>query len=104
MHKQTKATKIPNEVKMTVGKRDNWSCIICHRPGLPEAHYIRRSQGGLGIEQNIVTLCRICHERYDNGDKRVEYGQRIREYLDKWYPYFDNKDRYYDKWRSHESD
>lgn len=103
MHSQTKATAIPKSVKMVVGERDNWSCIICHRPGLPEAHYIRRSQGGLGIEQNVVTLCRECHDRFDNGDKRFEYGQKIRAYLDEQYPYFDNKDRYYDRWK-YESD
>lgn len=103
MHRQTKATKIPMSVKLEVGRRDNWSCIICQRPGLPEAHYIRRSQGGLGIEQNIVTLCRECHERFDNGDKREEYGDIIGRYLKQHYPYFPDEGRYYDKW-SYESD
>lgn len=26
---------------------------------MPNAHYIARAQGGLGIEENIVTLCLI---------------------------------------------
>lgn len=98
MHKQTKATAIPKRVKMVVGERDNWSCIICHRPGLPEAHYIRRSKGGLGIEQNVVTLCRECHHLYDNGNKRKEYGDIIGRYLKQQYPYCRDEDRVYDRW------
>ena len=99
MHEQTKRTAISKSVKLAVGERDNWSCIICHRQGLPEAHYIRRSQGGLGIEQNVVTLCRNCHERYDNGDKRLDYGERIRTYLKQCYPDYKDEDRVYDRWK-----
>ena len=44
-------------------------------------HYIRRSQGGLGIEENVVTLCPECHHDFDNGDKRKEYGEIIKNYL-----------------------
>ena len=51
--------------------------MLCGRPGLPEAHVIPRSQGGLGVEQNIVTLCRACHRKYDE----TEYRDQIREIL-----------------------
>lgn len=102
MKEQTKRTAIPKKVKMAVGARDNWSCIICHRAGLPEAHYLRRSQGGLGIEQNVVTLCRECHEAFDNGAKRKEYGERIKAYLDRHYPDFCDADRKYDRWKEFE--
>lgn len=37
--------------------------------------------GGLGIEENIVTLCNKCHHDFDNGSRRVEYGYRIQWYL-----------------------
>ena len=97
MHQETKKTMIPFEVKKRVFERDRHCCILCGRPGLPNAHYIRRSQGGLGIEENIVTLCQKCHDDYDNGFKRGEYGQAIREYLDMCYPDFPNEKRVYHK-------
>lgn len=57
MHKMTKATSIPKSVKEAVYERDDGRCILCGRNnGDPVAHVIRRSQGGRGIEQNIVTL------------------------------------------------
>ena len=68
--RRTKALEIPQKVKRIVFERDNGQCILCGAPGLPEAHFIPRSKGGLGIEQNIVTLCRECHRRFDQSDDR----------------------------------
>jgi 5-methylcytosine-specific restriction endonuclease McrA len=79
--KRTKALEIPREVKIRVALRDNEKCILCGRPGLPEAHYISRAHGGLGIEQNIVTLCRSCHRRYDQTTERAALGAIIADYL-----------------------
>ena len=98
MHKMTKATSIPNEVKKKVYMRDGGKCVVCGKPGLPNAHYIRRSQGGLGIEENVVTLCPECHHDFDNGFHRVEIGDWISEYLDKWYPDFPDEKRVYSKY------
>ena len=57
------------------------------------AHYISRAHGGLGIPENIVTLCTgfgpgNCHDRYDNGtrEEREAMGRRIRAYLQSQYP------------------
>ena len=97
-HKETKATEIPIKVKLKVRERDGGRCIICGAPGLPEAHFIRRSRGGLGIEQNIITLCRPCHYEFDEGKKHKEYTERIREYLDRFYPGFNDYDRIYHKY------
>ena len=97
-HKETKATSISPKVKNKVKARDGGRCIICGAPGLPNAHYIRRSQGGLGIEENIVTLCPKCHHDYDNGFKRRAIGDYIAEYLDKWYPDFPNRKRVHNKY------
>lgn len=100
MHKETKATDISHKVKSIVWERDSHCCIICGSPNAaPNAHYIRRSHGGLGIEQNIVTLCQKCHDSYDNGAYRFEYGQIIKDYLDMCYPGFSDDDRVYHKWR-----
>ena len=99
--KRSKATDISKEVKERVFERDNGRCIICGRPGMPNAHYIRRSQGGLGIEQNIVTLCLACHTAYDDGFKREEYGKKIREYLLYIYSFngWNEDDLKYTKWK-----
>ena len=43
--KRSKLTDIPKEVKEIVFKRDNGKCILCGKDGLPNAHFIRRSQG-----------------------------------------------------------
>lgn len=94
----TKATSIPIEVKKKVYMRDGGKCVVCGKPGLPNAHYIRRSQGGLGIEENVVTLCPECHHDYDNGFKREEIGAWLSEYLDKWYPDFPDEKRVYSKY------
>ncbi len=93
-----KHTAIPKKVKEKVYKRDRGKCIICGAAGFPNAHYIRRSQLGKGIEQNIVTLCHICHHEFDNGNKRKEYGCIIKKYLNKIYPKFTDEMRKYNKW------
>lgn len=97
MNKRTKALAISQAVKAKVFKRDNGLCILCGRAGLPEAHYIPRSQGGLGIEQNIITLCRFCHNKLDQTTERGELLERVREHLDLWYPGFPDTDRKYKK-------
>lgn len=102
MHKRTKALGIDKEVKYRVAERDSiddWPCcILCGSPqGLPEAHYIPRSQGGLGIEENIVTLCRPCHNRYDQTEERADIKAQIREYLQSKYEDWDESNLYYRK-------
>ena len=42
--KRTKACEISLKTKERVYQRDGGLCIKCHRPGIPNAHYIRRSQ------------------------------------------------------------
>jgi 5-methylcytosine-specific restriction endonuclease McrA len=96
MHRRTKALQISPDVKRRVWERDG-RCILCHRPGSPDAHYIPRSQGGLGIEKNIVTLCQSCHMAYDQGFARRELGIEIRAYLMKCYPDWDEADLVYRK-------
>lgn len=100
--KRAKALAISKKTKEKVFERDNHKCVLCGSPyGLPEAHYIRRSRGGLGIEQNIVTLCRICHTMYDFGTivERDIIRQRLREYLKGCYPDWSESDLYYEKYK-----
>lgn len=99
MSKRSRACDISPRVRARVYARD-CECIICHSTNILQvAHYIGRAQGGLGIEENLVLLCAECHTRYDNGDKRREYGEFIKSYLTWNYPNWDEKDLVYDKWR-----
>lgn len=96
MHKSTKACAIPKSVKIRVYERDNGLCIICGAKGLPEAHVIPRSALGLGIEENIVTLCPTCHRLYDT-IRRKEYGEIIKNYMRQQYPEWDTIKKTYQK-------
>lgn len=84
--KRTKALDISPKVKETVYERDGGRCVLCGRPGFPNAHFIPRSQGGLGIEKNVVTLCIDCHNRYDNGPYRAATEAELEDYFRSCYP------------------
>lgn len=95
---RTKALAISAKVKKIVYERDGGRCVLCgSSQGLPEAHYIPRSAGGLGIEENVVTLCRKCHNRLDQTCERAELLERVKAHLDIWYPNFLDADRVYKK-------
>ena len=97
--KRTKALDITKKVKDTVWERDGERCIRCGTHcAMPNAHYIPRSKGGLGIEENIVTLCIKCHYEYDETFKREEIGAFIERYLKKKYPEWDKEKLIYRKW------
>lgn len=92
--KQAQAHAIPEDVKQKVWCRDAGRCVWCGRRGayvLPEAHFIPRSKGGLGIVENVLTLCRPCHDLYDHGDRRQreKMHDHFREYLKQWHPDWD---------------
>ena len=88
--KRSRATDIPMKVKQVVWERDNHCCILCKKSGygvMPNAHFIPRSKGGLGVEENIVTLCQQCHYNYDfgNSEQQSTYRNFIRNYLKRNY-------------------
>lgn len=85
--KRSKACDIPHRVKECVWERDGGRCIICgNQNAMPNSHYIRRSQGGLGVEQNVVTMCQYCHASYDQGRGREAIKSYTEAYLRSIYP------------------
>lgn len=98
MHKRTRACGIPKEVKLIVYERDHERCIFCGAPGLPEAHVIPRSHGGLGVPQNIITVCRSCHDKLDNSTNRQQMLDVAVGYLGSYYPNISQTDVIYQKW------
>lgn len=86
--KMAKACDISQETKEVVWERDNHKCIFCgkHVPvSCANSHYIPRSHGGLGIEQNIVTACPECHHEQDNGLNTEYYELKTKRYLQSHY-------------------
>lgn len=107
MKDRTKALQIPYPVKQAVADRDSvegWPCcVLCGRPAPTSAplafscaHYIARSQGGLGIEENILTLCPACHGEYD-GTERKKLRPILTRHLRECYNSWDKKKLTYDK-------
>ena len=45
------------------------------------AHFIPRSAGGLGIEENVFTACEKCHNEQDNGLNTKEHDLKAKKYL-----------------------
>lgn len=84
MSKRSKACDITQTVKEIVWNRDGQKCIYCERwvpKSCANAHFIKRSQGGLGIKENIVTLCPKCHYQEDFGQDTKLYEDYIESYL-----------------------
>ena len=108
MHTRTKALGITIAVKEAVADRDSFDgfpcCILCGSPAPVNnrlafscCHYISRSQGGLGVEENILTLCPGCHRRYDQTTDRAMLKPFFGRYLKERYPGWDESKLYYKK-------
>lgn len=89
MNKRTKACAISQATKEKVWERDNGCCVYCgSTQASPCCHFIARSQGGLGVEKNILTLCQSCHTRFDQTPYRpfmkIFFEQYLKEKYDDW--------------------
>lgn len=108
MRKDTKARDFDRKTKVAIMNRDSidgWPCcVFCgaaapsnESPVWSNAHYIARSQGGLGTEWNGLTLCPICHRKYDQTTARLEMRGFFREYLRDYYEDWNEEDLIYRK-------
>ena len=103
--KKSKKNKVnynfPKETCELIAERDGNECLFCklgyHMDkcrsemllGIPDImHYINKSQGGLGIEENGVLGCRYHHGLLDNGNLglRPEMLEIMKEHLMQQYP------------------
>jgi len=96
--KLSKACDIPQSVKEIVFNRDKGLCVICKQAGIPNMHYIARSQLGLGIEQNVVCGCIKCHHEYDNGTLRKHHREIIKKHLQSKYKNWNEDNLTYKKY------
>lgn len=104
--KRTKATDISMAVKKKVFERDKGKCVICGNSYnvMPNSHYIKRSHGGLGIEENIFTACtnfteNKCHKRWDNYKCTKEEIDRVKKHFKSNYPNWDENNLIYKKYK-----
>ena len=106
MRKDTKARDFDRKAKIAISERDSidgWPCCVYCGAAAPQllaysnAHYIARSQGGLGIEQNGLTLCPLCHRRYDQTTERMKMREFFRDYLQSKYEGWNEDDLIYRK-------
>ena len=103
MHKLTKATSIPPAVKVAVWERDEGRCVICgNGRAAPHCHFIRRSQLGLGIEENIWTGCDKCHNAFDSEGVDGAMHKYIERYLRSCYPNWNKENLIYKKYGGNE--
>lgn len=118
MKKKTRQQQFNKATKEKIWQRQYGQCLFCSMSFHMEAaddfgyiifdvmHYINKSQGGLGIEQNGVLGCRYHHSLLDNGNKglREEMLGIMREHLIQHYPDWNEEDLYYNKWRIFKND
>lgn len=106
MRKDTKARDFDRKAKIAISERDSidgWPCCVYCGAAAPQplaysnAHYIARSQGGLGIERNGLNLCPICHRRYDQTTERIKMREFFRDYLQSKYEDWNEEDLIYRK-------
>lgn len=114
MKKHTRALQFTKKEKEKIYDRDYGACLFCrlgyHMDSTTELgyeikdimHYIPKSAGGLGIEQNGVLGCRYHHSLLDNGNKglRSEMLETMKGYLEGLYPDWSKENLTYRKNRN----
>ena len=115
-HKQTKACEFSQKERKKIYERDFGQCLFCNMRYHMEGtswfelqidgimHYIPRSQGGLGIEQNGALGCKYHHHMLDHGSRREEMLGFFRQYLQNHYKDWNEKKLIYNKWSCFEEE
>ena len=115
MKSSTRERQFNAKTKRAILLRDG-GCIFCQREyhmkcndsfqlaQLDAMHYVNKSAGGQGIEQNGAIGCRYHHALLDNGNKgiRQEMLDIFKEHLQSQYEDWNEKDLYFDKYKEME--
>lgn len=113
MKQRTKKLQFDKDTKMKIVRRQYGQCLFCSMDYHMECkdemgytiqdimHYVNKSAGGLGIEENGVLGCRYHHQLLDNGNKglREEMLSIMKIHLQEHYPNWKEEDLVHDKWR-----
>jgi predicted restriction endonuclease len=97
------SANIPNELRRTVYRRDDYACALCNDTRHLQIHHgIPRSHGGKNNITNLITLCGNCHAMAHGADLNgtgitadevelavIEYLSEL--YADRFAP-FENED------------
>jgi 5-methylcytosine-specific restriction endonuclease McrA len=68
---------IPKTLAMLVFQRDDWHCRCCHTMnGLDPHHVVYKSFGGSDTLDNLLTLCRKCHDDIHGGRVTIEVVEK----------------------------
>jgi 5-methylcytosine-specific restriction endonuclease McrA len=60
-------------LRKLVFDRDDWHCIHCNSTFGLDPHHIKFvSQGGKDCLENLICLCRICHNAVHDGFLKIE--------------------------------
>lgn len=83
-----RGTGINEKVREMVLARDSYDdrpcCVYCGNPyHLHIHHFVERSRGGKGVEQNLITLCWACHTDLHNGNEMIK--KYCMDYLEEHY-------------------
>lgn len=111
MKKRARKAEFTAKARRAIENRDE-CCIFCKIGYYMEKadwmdckvlsimHYIPRSRGGMGIEQNGALGCQYHHTMLDNGNtgRREEMLGIFREYLMQQYADWNEEELKYDKW------
>lgn len=106
--KKSRACEFSQAERTAIFNRDG-GCIFCNMGYMPSeyagtymgyAHYIPRSDNGLGIRENGVLMCQYHHNMMDNGNKgnRREMLDIVKGYLQEHYKDWDEENLRYNKW------
>ncbi len=86
---QRRPTRLPageyDELRRRVLERDGWRCQRCGRRDRLEVHHLEhRSRGGRDANDNLIVLCRECHELIHHTSTAREESLDMRTRMKIW--------------------
>lgn len=80
---QCQGSMLPKAISQAVYRRDDWKCRSCNnRNGLDPHHVIFQSAGGSDTLDNLLALCRKCHDDIHAGRLVLEVLRVLKDNLD----------------------